>query len=441
MENNSKTGSGDKLPQTLKTLREKLGQKAKREPKFCFYSLYGHLMREDVLWTAWKISKRNNGAPGIDGITFKDIIESPEGIPGFLEKIRKSLQEKTYRADPIKRIHIPKGNGGERPLGLITIKDRIVQTALLLILEPIYETDFQDCSYGFRPNKSAHEAIECLQKEIHQGKTEAYDTDLEDCFGSIPHDKLMTTLEMRIADRQILKLVKRWLRASIREEGKAQYKPKKGLIQGGVISPLLTNAYLNWFDKAFLGPSNPVHKLGVKLLRFADDSVVIAKEITPELKAFVKRILEDKLGLKLNSEKTKTVKLHAGDPLDFLGYTFRYLPLIKDPKRRYCNYKVSKKAQIKAKRTVKELAIKVCRRKEIKESIPRINLYLDGWGRYFSKGYASKPFDQLNKYVRYTVRKQLMRKSQRGYKIGKGITWYKYLKDVGLVHLSKERYA
>lgn len=204
----SKTERGIKYPETLTLLREKLGQKAKREPKFRFYSLYGHLLRNDVLWTAWKISKRNGGAAGIDGITFKDIEESPEGVPGFLNNLQKALKEKTYRADPVKRVYIPKNNGKQRPLGLITIKDRIVQTALLLILEPIYETDFQDCSYGFRPNKSPHEAIDVLQKEIHHGKTEAYDADLEDCFGSIPHDKLLKTIEIRISDRQILKLIR-----------------------------------------------------------------------------------------------------------------------------------------------------------------------------------------------------------------------------------------
>lgn len=435
----SKTERGIKYPETLTLLREKLGQKAKREPKFRFYSLYGHLLRDDVLWTAWKISRRNNGAAGIDGITFKDIEESPEGILGFLKQIQHSLKDKTYRADPVKRVYIPKGNGKQRPLGLITIKDRIVQTALLLILEPIYETDFQDCSYGFRPNKSAHEAIDVLQKEIHHGKPEAYDADLEDCFGSIPHDKLLKTIEQRISDRQILKLIRMWLKASVREQGKPQYKPKKGLQQGGVISPLLTNAYLNWFDKAFLGPSNPAE--GAKLLRYADDIVAIAKEITPELIKFIKHILEDKLGLKLNPEKTKTIDLNQGESMDFLGYTFRRIPLINNPHKRYCNYKVSKKALIKARATVRNLSRTICRRTKIEEFVPRLNLYLDGWGRYFSKGYPSKEFDNLNQYVKYTVRKQLNRKSQRGYKIGKDKTWYGFFKEKGLIILSKQRYA
>ena len=441
MKTHSRTERRIKYPDTLILLREKLGQKAKREPKFRFYSLYGHLLRNDVFWTAWKISKKNGGAAGINGITFKDIEESPEGIPGFLNNIQQSLKEKTYRPDPVKRVYIPKGNGKQRPLGLITIKDRIVQTALLLILEPIYETDFQDCSYGFRPNKSAHEAIYDLQKEIQNGQSQIYDADLEDCFGSIPHDKLLITLKQRIADRQILKLIRMWLTASIREAGKTQYKPRKGLQQGGVISPLLTNAYLNWFDKVFLGPSNPAHKLGVKLLRYADDIAAVAKEISPKLIEFIKRILEDKLGLKLNPEKTKTIYLKRGESMDFLGYTFRYVPLLQNPQKRYCNYKISKKAQIKARKVVKTLARTVGRRVKVEDFLPRLNLYLDGWGRYFSKGYPSKEFDKLNNYVRYTVRKELMRKSQRGYKIGKDTTWYQYLKDKGLVTLSKKRYA
>lgn len=435
----SKTERGIKYPETLTLLREKLGQKAKREPTFRFYSLYGHLLRRDVLWTAWKISKRNQGAAGIDGITFKDIEESPEGPHGFLENLQKSLKEKTYRPDPVKRVYIPKGNGKQRPLGLITIKDRIVQTALLLILEPIYETDFQDCSYGFRPHKSAHEAIDVLQKEIHHGKTEAYDADLEDCFGSIPHGKLLKTIEMRIADRQILKLIRMWLKSSVREQGKPQYKPKKGLQQGGVISPLLTNAYLNWFDKAFLGPTNPAE--GAKLLRYADDIAIVAREITPKLIEFIKRILEDRLGLKLNPEKTKMIHLNQGESMNFLGYTFRYIPLLQNPQKRYCNYKVSKKGQIKARKTVKILARTVGRRVRVEDFLPRLNLYLEGWGRYFSKGYPSKEFDKLNHYVRYTVRKELMRKSQRGYKIGKDKTWPQFLREKGLVTLSKQRYT
>ena len=435
----SKTEKGIKYPRTLTLLREKLGQKAKREPKFRFYSLYGHLQRKDVLWTAWKISKRNGGAAGIDGTTFKDIEKSPGGAAEFLNKIQKSLKEKTYRPDPVKRVYIPKGNGKKRPLGLITIKDRIVQTALLLILEPIYEPDFQDCSYGFRPNKSAHEAIEALQREIYHGKTEAYDADLEDCFGSIPQDKLLKTIEMRISDRQILKLIRMWLKASVREEGKAQYKPKKGLQQGSVISPLLTNAYLNWFDKAFLGLSNPAE--GATLLRYADDIVTVAKEITPELIEFIKRILEDKLGLKLSPEKTKIVNLKKGETIGFLGYSFRHIPMVREPKKEYCYYKVSQKALIKARAKVKALSRTICRRTKIEDFIPQLNLYLDGWGRYFSKGYPSKEFDKLNQYVRYTVRKQLMRKSQRGYKIGKDKTWYGFLKEKGLITLSKRRYA
>jgi RNA-directed DNA polymerase len=435
----SNTERGIKFPETLSSLREKLGQKAKREPRFRFYSLYGHLLRKDVLRTAWRISKRNQGAAGIDGITFKDIEESPEGIQGFLDSIQKTLKEKTYRADPVKRVYIPKGNGRQRPLGLITIKDRIVQTALLLILEPIYETEFQDCSYGFRPHKSAHEAIDVLQKEIHHGKTQAYDADLEDCFGSIPHDKLLKTLQLRIADKQILKLIQMWLKASIREKGKPQYKPTRGLQQGGVTSPLLTNTYLNWFDKAFLGPSNPGK--GAKLLRFADDIAVVAREITPQLVEFIKHILEDRLGLKLNREKTKTISLKRGESMSFLGYTFRYVPLLQNPQKRYCNYKVSKKGQIKARQAIKTLARTVGRRVRIEDFLPRLNLYLDGWGRYFSKGYPSREFDKLNHYVRHTVRKELMRKSQRGYKIGKDKTWYQYFKEQGLVHLSKQRYA
>lgn len=259
------------IPSALAQLRAKLGLKAKQEPKFRFYTLYSHLLREDTLETAWKLVRRNNGASGYDGMTFDRIINSKEGVIGFLKGIRESLLKRTYRADPVKRVYIPKSDGKLRPLGIPTIKDRVVQAALLLILEPIFEADFLESSYGFRPNKSAHQAIDAMMKAAYEGKLEIYDADLEGYFNSIPHENLMKALQTRVVDQRILKLIKMWLRAPIWEKGKPMKPNERGTQQGGVISPLLSNLYLHWFDRLFFSQSGPGGWAKAQIIRYADD--------------------------------------------------------------------------------------------------------------------------------------------------------------------------
>jgi RNA-directed DNA polymerase len=436
----STTVKGIKYPKTLISLREKLGQKAKCEPKFRFYSLYGHLMRKDVLQVAWKITRKNNGVPGIDKLAFKELESSKGGVEKFLGAIEETLRNKTYRPDAVKRIYIPKANKKKRALGLITIKDRVVQTALFLILEPIFEADFMDCSYGCRPNKDAKEAIKNLKKQINEGNLETYDADLEDCFGSIPHDKLLAAVKQRISDRQVLKLIKMWLTAPIREQGKPMYKPTKGTQQGSTISPLLMNIYLYWFDKAFHSKRSPARSLGATLIRYVDDIRVIAKRITPQLRKYIEGILEKRLGLKINREKTKVVNLNKGETIDFLGYTFRCIQRNRRPWEKYCNYKVSQKALKKARENIRA---RIRRNKILKPKnlIENLNLYLDGWGQYFCLGYPSRGFEKINAYVKYNVRKHLKRRSQRGYKIGAEENWNQHFHKLGLIKLRKYRYA
>lgn len=297
------------LPEPLFMLRKKLYIKAKREPKFRFYALYDRIYRQDVLAVAWALVVRNGGAPGVDGVSISEIRTAPNGERVFLEEIQRELKEKRYKPQAVRRVMIPKANGGERPLGIPTIRDRVVQTAAKLVLEPIFEADFLESSYGFRPKRSAHDALAAIREMIGKGNTAVYDADLKAYFDTIPHDKLLACVEMRVSDRSVLRLIRMWLKAPIQEPKGPRdvppgHKRKEGTPQGGVISPLLANLYLHWLEKRFYAPAGPAWFAKAHIIRYADDFVILAKFIGPRLVRWIEDIVERWLGLTINRDKT-----------------------------------------------------------------------------------------------------------------------------------------
>jgi RNA-directed DNA polymerase len=420
------------LPGALFTLRQKLYLKAKREPSFRFYALYDRIYRLDVLEAAWALVAANDGAPGVDGVTIDEIATLPGGLTTLVATLHEELRTQRYRPQAIRRVFIPKADGRRRPLGIPTVRDRVVQTAALLILEPIFEADFRDCSYGYRPARQAHEALRAVLTALRDGDTAIYDADLQAYFDTIPHDKLLQCVARRVADRSVLRLLRHWLTAPVEErdedERPRRRRPTQGTPQGGVISPLLANLYLHWFDVRFHRREGPAVWAQARLIRYADDFVILAKVISPRVVDWVEATVEGWLGLTINRTKTRVVALEpTGEgQMTFLGYTFRYEPDQFGREGRYLAAFPSDRAVTRCRAAVRRLVNTRRGWVPLPVLIEQVNRMLRGWAQYFRFGYPRRAYRAVNGYVVARLTKHAKRRSQRPCRPPAGVSWYEF---------------
>jgi len=397
-------------PEKVRTLQRKLYLKAKAEPEFRFYQLYDKVWRADILTCAYALARANKGAPGVDGVTFAQIEEA--GLEGWLSGLREELRQKTYRCQPVRRVMIPKAGGGERPLGIPTIRDRVVQTAVKLVIEPIFEADFEPNAYGYRPGRSATDAIREVHGLLCQGYSDVVDADLSKYFDTIPHGALMQCVARRIVDRMILHLIKMWLQAPVEERDRAGRrlmtggkKTKRGTPQGGVISPLLANLYMNRFLKHWR-LTERTQAFRARVVSYADDFVILSRGHAAEALTWTKAVLTQ-LGLTLNEAKT-SLKDAGKERFDFLGYTFGPHRHRKDG-RWYLGASPSRKSVQRIKDKVGAL-LKPRNVGTWQDVRGDLNRLLRGWSGYFSHGTREAPFRAIDNHVLNRVRGFLARR-------------------------------
>ncbi len=398
-------------PIKIRKLQRKLYTKAKQEPGYRFYALYDKIHRADVLAHAYQLAKANSGAPGVDGQSFTEI--ETEGRQSWLAEARKELIEESYRPQPVRRVRIPKPAGGERLLGIPTIRDRVVQAAAKLVLEPIFEADLEPNAYGYRPRRSARDAIEQVHRLLCDGYTDVVDADPSQYFDTIPHAELMQCVARRIIERKTLHLIKMWLTAPVMErDGKGTWRNmgrnRKGTPQGGVISPLLANLYLNRFLKHWR-EQGKAKQYQAEVIAYADDFVILSRGHAVEARDWSQGVIEH-LGLSLNEQKTSIRDARTED-FDFLGYTFGPRYWWKTGAK-YMAARPSKKSLKRFTTSVYDLL----RPQEVgpwEDVCQRLNAKLRGWQNYFQYGTVSKAYGFANRYVEDRVRHFLRRRHKR----------------------------
>ena len=408
-----------------------LYRKAKQEKAFRFYVLYDKLSLSYMLEEAWVRVKQNKGAAGYDEVSIQDIEKSD--VKAYLAQIAEEIRNETYKPQPVLRVYIPKANGKMRPLGIPTVKDRIVQMCCKMVIEPIFEADFEDSSYGFRPKRSAKDAITTIKGEIVKGnKRQVYDADLKGFFDNIPHDKLMKLVELRISDRRILKLIRMWLKTPVFEDGKL-HKSNKGTPQGGVISPLLANIYLHLIDKAVNRPDGQFYKYGVKIVRYADDFILLGRKIPPLCINHLHNMLR-RMELEINMEKTSMVNVME-EPFDFLGFTFRYDKDLFGEDKKYLNIIPGKKSGVSLRSRIRE-QLRNNRHKNPAEISRMLNRTIIGWINYYDIPKVSYPQVEKGKirfYLSEALYRYYRRKSQRRCKLYRQRAFEVLIERYGLI--------
>lgn len=398
-------------PERLRTLQRKLYTKANQEPEFRFYSLIDKVCWRQTLRHAWRLVRENGGSPGVDGVSIVQVEQM--GVEEWLDEIEQELGDETYTAQPVLRVTIPKPTGGERHLGIPTVKDRVVQTATKLVIEPIFEADLEDQAHGYRPQRSAKDAIEKVHHQLQKGRTDVVDADLSSYFDTIPHDQLLRSVRRRISDGRILELINMWLEAPIVEEDddgtrRGRSNPGEGTPQGGVISPLLANIYINRFLK-FWTHQKLDQRLNSRIVNYADDFVILTRGHAQEALEVTRRVVHA-MGLKLNERKTRVCDVNQ-EPLEFLGYEFGW-DVYKPAGRRYISARPAPSRMARMRQKVKTwLSRNIHSRWEFVTY--KLNQMLRGWANYFSYGSVTKAYRKMDQYVYERAVSTLVRKHGR----------------------------